>query len=120
MGSFGISIFSNGLIHVVVFFSCCFLLYSFSMSSLPTVCECSLLACSCAPCPDSLTHLCLPVCESPSLAHSLPVLTCPPISAFLIVSAPCLLAHVLPVLTHSPICAFQFVSPPHLLTLSLS
>src|SRR6266850_489997 len=96
MGSFGISIFSNGLIHVVVFFSCCFLLYSFSISSLPTVCEYSLLACSCAPCPDSLTHLCLPVCESPSLAHSLPVLTCP------------------------PICAFQFVSPPHFLPHSLS
>src|SRR6267142_2830828 len=94
MGSFGISIFSNGLIHVVVFFSCCFLLYSFSMSSLPTVCEYSLLACSCAPCPDSLTHLCLPVCESPSLAHLLPILTYP------------------------PICAIQFVSPPHLLTCS--
>src|SRR6267142_1590319 len=81
MGSFGISIFSNGLLCVVVVFSCCFLLYSFSMSSLPTVCECSLLACLCAPCPDSPTHLCLPVCESLLLAPcpDLPTHLCYPV-----------------------------------------
>src|SRR6266850_1957342 len=146
---------------------------SFSVSSLPTVCECFLLACFirknqlfyillhlitsyssyfrgkkgisenktsffllmlCAPCPDSPTHLCLPVCESPLLAprpdlpthlcypvcespwltRLLPVLTCPPICAFQFMSPPCLLC----ILTYPPICAIQFVSPPHSLTRS--
>src|SRR6267142_655319 len=108
MGSFGISIFSNGLLCVVVFFGCCFLLYSFSVSSLPTVCECSLLACLCAPCPDLPTHLCLPVCESPSLAPcpDLPTHLCYPVF-----ESP-LLTHLLPVLTFPFILAFQFVSAP--------
>src|SRR6266850_978347 len=111
MGSFGISIFSNGLLCVVVVFSCCFLLYSFSMSSLPTVCECSLLACLCAPCPDSPTHLCLPVCESSSLTPcpDLPTHLCLPVC-----ESPSL-THSLPVLTCPHICDFQFVSPPYLL-----
>src|SRR6266850_440792 len=128
MGSFGISIFSNGLLCVVVFFGCCFLLYSFSVSSLPTVCECSLLACLCAPCPDLPTHLCLPVCESPSLAPcpDLPTHLCYPVCespllalhpnlpthlCFPVCESP-LLTHLLPVLTFPFILAFQFVSAP--------
>src|SRR6267142_1089909 len=103
MGSFGISIFSNGLLHVVVFFGCCFLLYSFSVSSLPTVCECSLLACLCAPCPDSPTHLCLPVFLSPPLSPSLPFLPLPPLCSFQFVSPPCSLC----ILTYPLICAIQ-------------
>jgi len=67
-----------------------------------------------APCPDLPTHLCLPVCESPSLTHSLPVLTCPPICDFQFMRPP----HLLCILTYPPICAIQFVSPPHLLTCS--
>src|SRR6267142_2165055 len=59
-------------------------------------------------CPDLPTHLCLPVCESPSLSHLLPVLTCPPICDFQFVSPP----HLLCVLTYPPICAIQFMTPP--------
>src|SRR6266850_2476125 len=59
-------------------------------------------------CPDLPTHLCLPVCESPSLApcSDLPTHLC-----FLVCESP-LLTHFLPVLTFPFILAFQFVSAP--------
>src|SRR6267142_1674870 len=129
---------------------------SFSVSSLPTVCECFLLACFirknqlfyillhlitsyssyfrgkkgisgnktsffllmlCAPCPDSPTHLCLPVCESPLLAPrpDLPTHLCYPVcESPLLAPCPDSPTHLCLPVCESPLLALHPDLPTHL------
>src|SRR6267142_2687479 len=129
---------------------------SFSVSSLPTVCECFLLACFirknqlfyillhlitsyssyfrgkkgisgnktsffllmlCAPCPDSPTHLFLPVCESPLLAPcpDSPTHLCLPVcESPLLAPHPDLPTHLCYPVCESPLLALHPDSPTHL------